>query len=397
MSWKTWTGTATFWQTLSKRSLLVFLGGAFCLFGSFGFILDSTNPQKTTAGELTINVVVRACFAVGWAFFGTHRMFKSMIPLAGVQVSAIWLLNRAYGNAPKLALNSAALRDKLVLDSAGAMVLVISGYVLFLLFFQWEGKRFFAAHTEITLATEIHQSLVPELSFQTSAFQFFGASFPSGAVGGDLVDVVVRDDTWLGYVADVSGHGVPAGVLMSMVKSAVHMRLACREHQAELLDDLNDVLKPLLKPNMFVTLAYAAWKGGPDFEIASAGHVPLLHYHAATREVTELMPADLPLGIVAGKQFASSKLQMESGDLLAIITDGFTETFDARENEFGMERVKQALRAIGTMDLRHISAEIRTQALAYGEQRDDQTILLIRRLRQGGPVRLLPTSPWPSG
>jgi hypothetical protein len=381
MSWKTWTGTATFWETLSKRSLLVFLAGVFCLFASLGFILDCRTPQQTTAGELAMGILVRACIAVGWAFFGTHRMFKSMILLAGVQVSFIWFLHQTYGNAPKLALNSAALGNKLTLDSAGAMVLVISGYVMFLLFFQWEGKRFFAAHTEITLATEIHQSLVPEQAFQTSAFQFFGVSFPSGAVGGDLVDVVVRDDTWLGYVADVSGHGVPAGVLMSMVKSAVHMRLACREHQAALLDDLNDVLKPLLKPNMFVTLAYAAWKGGPDLEIASAGHVPLLHYHASTREVNELMPADLPLGIVAGKQFASSKLPLESGDLLAIITDGITETFDASENEFGMEGVKQVLCATGTKDLRYISTEIRTRALVYGEQRDDQTILLIRRLR----------------
>jgi len=64
-------------------------------------------------------------------------------------------------------------------------------------------------------------------------------------------------------VADVSGHGVPAGVLMSMVKSAARMRLACREHQSELLDDLNGVLKPLLAPKMFVTVAYASWNGGP--------------------------------------------------------------------------------------------------------------------------------------
>ena len=127
INWKTWTGTATFWKTLSKRSLIVFLAGVFCLFGSLGFILGSSNPQATTAGELTMNI--------------------------------------------------------------------------------------------IALATEIHRSLVPELSFHTSAFQFFGAPFPSGAVGGDLVDVVVRNDAWLGYVADVSGHGVPAGVLMSMVKS----------------------------------------------------------------------------------------------------------------------------------------------------------------------------------
>jgi hypothetical protein len=114
MNWKTWTGTTSFWETLSRRSLIVFLAGVFCLFGSFGFILDSSNPQATTAGELTMNILVRACFAVGWAFFGTHRMFKSMIPLAGVQVSVIWLLHHAYSNAPKLASNSAALGDKLL-------------------------------------------------------------------------------------------------------------------------------------------------------------------------------------------------------------------------------------------------------------------------------------------
>ena len=186
------------------------------------------------------------------------------------------------------------------MDSAGAMALVISGYMLFLLFFRWEGKRFFSAHTEIALATEIHRALVPELSFQTSAFQFFGASFPSGAVGGDLVDVVVRHDTWLGYVADVSGHGVHAGVLMSMVKSAVRMRLACEGHQSELLDDRNSVPKPLLAPNMFVTFAYASWHGDPELAFAPAGYVPLLHYRASTGELEELMAADLPLGLVAG-------------------------------------------------------------------------------------------------
>ena len=126
-----------------------------------------------------MNILLRACFAVAWAFFGTHRMFKSMIPLAGVQVSVIWLLHPAYSHAPKFASNSAELGDKLALDSAGAMILVISGYVLFLLFFQWEGKRFFAAHAEIALATEIHRALVPELSFQTGAFQFLGNHSPA--------------------------------------------------------------------------------------------------------------------------------------------------------------------------------------------------------------------------
>lgn len=240
-----WSGSARFWRTMPNSSLLLFLAAVFCLFGSLGFILDSRNPQETTAGELAMNILVRACFAVGWAFLGTRRMFVSMIPLAVVQVSTIWLLGRVYGNTPMLAVDSAAFKDKLRLDAGGAMILIISEYVLFLLFFQREGKRFFAAHAEIKLATEIHRSLVPELSLRTREFEFFGASLPSGAVGGDLVDVIVANGGWFGYVADVSGHGVPASVLMSMTKSAARMWLASRAVNSGFLSDMNSVLQPL--------------------------------------------------------------------------------------------------------------------------------------------------------
>ncbi len=259
MNWKNWTGSATFWKTLPNSSLLIFLAGVFCLFGSLGFTLDTLNLQKTTVSELTINVVVRSCFGVCWAFLGVRRMFKSMIPLAAVQVLALWLLVRVYRDRPQLMMDAAALMVKLRVDAAGVLVSFICGYVFFLLFFQREGKRFFAAHTEIRLAGEAHRSLVPELSFKTSEFEFFGASFPSGAVGGDLVDVVAGDKGWFAYVADVSGRGVPAGVLMSMTKSAVRMWLSSHSHDSALLSDMNSVLKPLLTPNMFITFAYAAW------------------------------------------------------------------------------------------------------------------------------------------
>lgn len=89
MRWKEWTGSATFWRTLPNSSLLIFLAAVFCLFASLGFILDSRGPQETTASELTVNVLVRACFAVCWAFLGTRGMFKSMIPLAAALICAI--------------------------------------------------------------------------------------------------------------------------------------------------------------------------------------------------------------------------------------------------------------------------------------------------------------------
>jgi serine phosphatase RsbU (regulator of sigma subunit) len=380
MNWKNWTGTATFWKTLPNSSLLIFLAAVFCLFGSLGFILDSRNPQETTVSELIINVTGRSCFAVCWTFLGTRGMFKSMIPLAAVQVSALWLLHRVYSNMPSVAMDAAAFKDRVRVDAAGVLIAVIFGYVLFLLFFQREGKRFFAAHTEIRLAAEIHRSLVPELSLKTSEFELFGASFPSGAVGGDLVDVVADNNGWFAYVADVSGHGVPAGVIMSMTKSAVRMWLASRAPDSALLSDMNSVLKPLLTPNMFVTLAYAAWDGGPNLAFSTAGHVPLLHCRASSGRIEQCSAANLPLGILPDQRFASGTLHMDPGDILAIVSDGFTETFDAKGGEFGMTGIEEIVQSAGNKELNEISAELRVRVREYGEQRDDQTILLIRRL-----------------
>jgi phosphoserine phosphatase RsbU/P len=307
-------------------------------------------------------------------------MFKSMVPLAAVQVSSLWLLHIVYSGMPKLAMDAAALRNKLKLDTAGTLICVIGGYVLFLVFFQREGRRFFAAHTEIRLAAEIHRSLVPEVSFKTSEFEFFGASFPTGAVGGDLVDVIAANGRWFAYVADVSGHGVPAGVLMSMTKSAVRMWLASRPHDSALLPDVNSVLKPLLAPNMFVTFAYAAWNGGPALAFSSAGHVPLLHYRATAGRIEQCSVSNLPLGILLAQGFASSRLHFDRGDILAIVSDGFTETFDSAYREFGIAGIEEVLQSTADRELMEISSELRTRVRRHGSQRDDQTILLVRRL-----------------
>jgi len=388
MNWKSWIGTAAFWRSLPASSSLVFFAGVFFLFGSLGFILDIRNPQETTAGELTINVVVRSFFGVCWAFFGVRRMFKFMIPLAAVQVLILWLLVRV-SQGRNLPVDAGTLQDKLRVDTTGILICVFGAYALFLLFFQREGTRFFAAHTEIRLAAEIHRSLVPELSFQTSEFDFFGVSFPSGSVGGDLVDVIRDHGCWFAYVADVSGHGVPAGVVMSMTKSAVHTWLASRPQHSDLLTDINSVLKPLLMSNMFVTFAYAAWDGGLDLAFSSAGHVPLLHYRASDGSVQQCSVPNLPLGILLNQHFPSSTLRFEYGDVLAIVSDGFTETFDSEGREFGLDAISKIVQNGRDKDLKQISAEMRERVRKYGQQKDDQTILLVRRL----PVAVLNSTP----
>jgi serine phosphatase RsbU (regulator of sigma subunit) len=78
-------------------------------------------------------------------------------------------------------------------------------------FIRREGSRYLRDHTEIALAKAIHRILVPSIDTCSSTFEFYGASAPSGEVGGDLIDLVGDDLDWIGYIADVSGHACPPG------------------------------------------------------------------------------------------------------------------------------------------------------------------------------------------
>ncbi len=210
-------------------------------------------------------------------------------------------------------------------------------------------------------------------------FEMFGSSVPSSEVGGDLFDIVQSDGTWHAYVADVSGHGVAAGILMSMIKSAASMQLTKLCKPGDLLRDLNDVLQPVTAPANYLTLACVSGTNG-DLSYALAGHLPILHYQKQTKAVIEHSDSNLPIGMFKDQTFALSKVEVAPGDLLAIITDGFTEVADSKEREMGMEDFKSAFAVCAEKPLPEIYRELRARTLKFGKQNDDQTMLLIRRL-----------------
>jgi sigma-B regulation protein RsbU (phosphoserine phosphatase) len=209
----------------------------------------------------------------------------------------------------------------------------LSGDTSCFFFFQLEGKRYFKAYTEIRLASEIHRALVPSFAMQIGEFELHGVSHPSGEVGGDLVDVISEDNRWFGYVADVSDHGVPAGVLMAMVKSAIRMHWVQGQSASSLMEPLNSVIRALKAPKMFVTCAYLQSDGGTSLRFSLAGHLPILHFQAATGMVAEKSVEDFPLGFFPQPPFEVSKIQCSPGDVLVILTDGLTEVFDRHEKE----------------------------------------------------------------
>ncbi len=263
-------------RTMPRSSFLTFLGGAACLFAGLGSLNDCLNLEQSTTPRFIQAVLASACLAVLWAWFASRRMIKSLIVFVIAQIFYFVLISRI--TPPHRTLNVEQWRAGVLIHCVVALILVNAGYVLFITFFGMEGKRFFAAHTEIELASAIQRKLVPTIALKAGGFELYGFSRPSGAVGGDLFDVVQTKDAICAYLADVAGHGVPAGVLMSMVKSAVRTRLASAGTQCDgLLGTLNEVLTPLTDANTYATFAYVVITQELRLRFSLAGHLPLLH------------------------------------------------------------------------------------------------------------------------
>src|ERR1700761_7448446 len=111
------------------------------------------------------------------------------------------------------------------------------------------------------MASEIQSTLVPPVSYKDAWIEAYGDTVPKDSVGGDLVDLFPHGRNVIAYVADVSGHGLRAGVLMGMAKAAIRYGLLLEQPLAKLLDDLNSVLRAIKEPAMYLTIAALRFDG----------------------------------------------------------------------------------------------------------------------------------------
>ena len=375
-----WAERAKFWRSIPPLSTAVFLAAVFCVFGSIGFLAAGLNPDLVSPLQTALVVLITGGFGVGYALAGTRHRPRALFFLIPSHIAATSLLPRLVHRAAASFNIPPALKQKVLLDNIGAMVLVVGAYILFMTFFQREGTRYFRAHTEIRLASEIHRALVPSFVLQIGEFELHGVSQPSGEVGGDLVDVIQEGNRWFGYVADVSGHGVPAGVMMAMVKSAVRMHWVEGQSASNLMEPLNSVLRAVRAQDMFVTCAYLQSDGGTALRFSLAGHLPILHFQAATGTAAEHSILNFPLGLFPQPPFETSEIQCSPGDVLVVLTDGLTEVFDRNGTELGLEPLKRTLQESGAEPLEQISLRLQRTARQHGPQSDDQTMLIVRRL-----------------
>ena len=343
-------------------------------------MVDGVNLEHSNALQFAQSVVTSAASGMFWAWFASRRMIKSMVVLAVAQLMSNTLLNRVFTPVNK-SLTVAEWQHGDLSHNLFGVVFIVVGYLLFAAFIRTEGRRFFAAHTEIELASAIQRDLVRPISLSTDAFEFYGKSLPSGVVGGDLLDVVPTEQAVCAYVADVAGHGVPAGVLMSMVKSAVRMRLTSADSGCDgLLGKLNEVLTPLSGPHSYVTFAYVMITHESLLKYSLAGHLPLFHFVRQTGKVERCSVENFPVAMFPAVTFETATMECDAGDLIAIITDGLTEIFDGKGRELGSDYIERTLCELAERPLPDIADRIFKAAEAFGKVADDRTLLLLRHV-----------------
>jgi len=236
---------------------------------------------------------------------------------------------------------------------------------------------------ELDLAADIQRQLLPDQLPQVAGFEFAGWSRPARHVGGDYYDVRRVDDGGVHLVlADVSGKGMPAALLVSTLHSALRLLAGSRSFDEELVGHLNRHIVASSASNKFITMTAAKLDpatGGVTF--VNAGHNPPLVVRR-DGSVDELPTGGMPLGIFAGAAYQVGSIDLGSGDLLCIFSDGITECETRDGEEYGDKRLADLLREVAAKPLPEVLSAIDQAVIDFAQgapQGDDQTVVLLRR------------------
>jgi len=378
-----------YWRALPLRRMKSLLAGAFFITAVAGFAADLL--------QLNVQPLGRGFF---WpAFFGVGAMvglvaaikrlrspvliFIVVCWIGGGLAGLGWLGLGWFTYTISLLVTPwpmpQAMKVRIVFDAIGITISGGLGFRLLLSFVTHEGLANVRMQTELALAHGIQARLVPDISLQMPRFEVYGKSISSTEMGGDLIDIIENDGGSLfAYVADISGHGLPAGQLMGMLKTALLASLQFHQEPVTLLESADRVLPAVKEADMYATLAMLYFDASTQAEYAVAGHPPILHYRHRCGDTARLSMEQFPLGLIPGGRYASQRVSYSPGDIFLLLTDGITEVVNQRDEEFGLARLEQLLNKLAAQPLSQIWELVMGEVRQHGAQQDDQSLLLLR-------------------
>lgn len=245
-----------------------------------------------------------------------------------------------------------------------------------------------AMEGELRNAREVQRILLPQQDPLVTGFRITGTNLPARIISGDYYDYIDLGDEKFGIViADVSGKGVPAGLLMAMCRSSLRSVAPGEMSPSKVMAAVNRQLFPDIREDMFISMAYGILDAPTGkLTLSRAGHDPALFFRRETGKVELLRSPGLALGIDGGAVFErvtkDQEIQLKSGDCVLFYTDGVKEAVDGDEEEFGMERMSEAFRRAAPLGAEAVLTRMQEELETFtgeGPQMDDITLVVVEK------------------
>jgi len=245
---------------------------------------------------------------------------------------------------------------------------------------------------DLSVAREIQEQLLPHTMPILPGFEISGVSLPSQQVGGDYFDFLDMPEGRLGVaIADVSGKGIPAALLMANLQAMLHGQAEGEADPAPVVARINNVLVRSTDPRMFATFFYGILdRKKATFAAVNAGHNPPLVLRAADGRLDRIEPSGLILGFLPDQIYHTAEVRLDPGDVVLLYTDGITEAFDPAlamdpDRFFGEHRLIRTFRAAADRSAAEIQAAVLGAVAghtAHAAQNDDITLVVIKRRKE---------------
>ncbi len=251
-------------------------------------------------------------------------------------------------------------------------------------------QQLLAINNELEMARQIQLAILPRETPKIRGLDIAARYLPMSSVAGDFYDFMIVDEQHVGIlIADVSGHGLPAALIASMLQVALTAQLGHASEPGRVLAGLNRALCGKFRDH-FVTAAYVFVDMEKNsISYAGAGHPPLLLWRASTGGASEVMQNGLLLGHFPEETYSALQFPVGAGDKAVLYTDGFLEASNPLHEMFGADRFKQLLDSNHHRGAERLADSVLDELCRWsghpqGEgQQDDMTLLSIEFKSQG--------------
>ena len=230
-------------------------------------------------------------------------------------------------------------------------------------------------------ARQIQASILPKRLPRIGTFDIAARSEPAEIVGGDFYDLIPTSEQIVGIaIADASGHGLPAALQVRDVYTGLRMGVARDFKIVKTVERLNRIIHESRLTSKFVSLFYGELEASGNFIYVNAGHNPPML--VKERETVLLRQTGMVLGPSREAAYSRGFVTMDIGDVLVLYTDGIVEAANARDQEFGIDRLKRVVAENRSRTAEEILSAILQQVSAFTRgavAQDDRTLLVIRR------------------